>query len=80
MRVVRLIFEWVVHDHLSITGVVNHLKGESVRSPSGVGLWDQAQIRNMINSDIYRPHTKEELLALGVAPTWSMPSQRAFTA
>jgi site-specific DNA recombinase len=68
MRVVRRIFEWVVVDHLSITGVVNRLKDERIRSPSGVGLWDRAQIRNMINSDIYRPHTKEELLALGVAP------------
>jgi site-specific DNA recombinase len=55
-------------DRLSITGVVNRLQDGGVSSPSGIGRWDRAQIRNMINSDLYRPHTKEELTALGVAP------------
>jgi len=68
MRVVRRIFEWVAINHLSITGVVHRLKDESVPSPSGVGRWDRGQIRNMINSDLYKPHTKEELSELGVAP------------
>ena len=68
MRVVRRIFEWVVLDRLSITGVVNRLQDGGVRSPSGVGRWDRGQIRNMINSDIYRPHAKEDLTELGVAP------------
>jgi site-specific DNA recombinase len=68
MRVVRRIFEWVAINHLSITGVVNRLKDEGVPSPSGVGRWDRGQIRNMVNSDLYKPHTKEELIELGVAP------------
>jgi len=68
MRVVRRIFEWVAINQLSITGVVNRLKAEGVPSPSGVGRWDRGQIRNMINSELYKPHTKEELIELGVAP------------
>jgi hypothetical protein len=68
MRVVRRIFEWVAINHLSITGVVNRLKVEGVPSPSGVGRWDRGQIRNMINSDLYKPYAKEELIELGVAP------------
>ena len=80
MRVVRRIFEWVVLDRLSITGVVNRLQDGGVRSPSGVGRWDRGQIRNMINSDIYRPHAKEDLTELGVAPAWSPPSPTASTA
>ncbi len=68
MRVVRRIFEWVAINRLSITGVVNRLKDEGVPSPSGVGRWDRGQIRNMINPDLYKPHTKDELVELGVTP------------
>jgi site-specific DNA recombinase len=69
MRIVRRIFEWVAISRLSITGVVNRLKDEGVPSPSGVGRWDRGQIRNMVNSDLYKPHAKEELIELGVAPS-----------
>jgi site-specific DNA recombinase len=68
MWVVRRIFEWVAISRLSITGVVNRLKDEGVPSPSGVGRWDRGQIRNMVNSDLYMPHAKEELIELGVVP------------
>jgi site-specific DNA recombinase len=69
IRIVRRIFEWVAISRLSITGVVNRLKDEGVPSPSGVGRWDRGQIRNMINSDLYKPHAKEELIELGAAPS-----------
>jgi site-specific DNA recombinase len=66
MRTVRRIFEWVGRQHLSITGVVNKLQDEGVRSPSGGVRWDGKTLRSMIMNDAYRPHTKEDLKELGV--------------
>jgi site-specific DNA recombinase len=66
MRTIRRIFEWVGEQHLSITGTINRLQDEGVRSPSGGARWDGKTLRSMIMNDAYRPHTKEDLRELGV--------------
>src|SRR5205823_860604 len=43
-RVVRRIFEWVGRDHCSLREVARRLKGEGVRTRTGLTEWDPSRI------------------------------------
>jgi site-specific DNA recombinase len=69
MLVVRRIFRMIGVEGASIRGVVATLNREGVKSPgapwSRSGRWGTRTIReNIINDDVYRPHTYEETKVL----------------
>jgi site-specific DNA recombinase len=71
MRVVRRIFEMVARGE-SFYAVIKTFEREGVRSPRGHERWNRPTLRNLVLSDLYRPHTVEEiaeLLAPEVAAT-----------
>ena len=63
MRVVRRIFEMVARG-VSIYAVIKTFEREGVRSPRGQERWSRPTLRNLILSDLYRPHTFEEVAEL----------------
>jgi site-specific DNA recombinase len=67
MQTVRRIFSDIASGK-GIRGVKDNLDSEHVPSPRG-GLWTTQFIRNLIPSDLYKPHTIEELRAMGVSET-----------
>jgi site-specific DNA recombinase len=66
MRVVQRIFEMVARG-VSIYAVIKTFEREGVRSPRGQKRWNRPTLRNLILSDLYRPHTFAEVAEL-VAP------------
>ena len=66
MRVVRHIFEMVARGE-SFYAVIKTFEREGVRSPRGQERWNRPTLRNLILSDLYRPHTAGEVAEL-VAP------------
>ena len=66
MFVVRRIFEMVARGE-SLYGVVKTFEREGVCSPAGRARWNHPTLRNLILSDLYRPHTLAEVAKL-VAP------------
>jgi site-specific DNA recombinase len=63
MRVVRRIFTMIGVEGASIYHVVRTLDREGVPAPAG-GRWNKTMIRNLIMSDLYWPHTYEEMAKL----------------
>ena len=53
-RVARRIFEWVGRDHCSLCEVVRRLKGEGVRTRTGLTQWDPATICEMLRNPAYK--------------------------
>jgi site-specific DNA recombinase len=63
MRVVQRIFEMVARG-VSIYAVIKTFEREGVRSPRGQKRWNRPTLRNLILSDLYRPHRFEEVAEL----------------
>jgi site-specific DNA recombinase len=63
MRTVRRIFEMVARGE-SFYALIKAFEREGVRSPTGRERWNRPTLRNLILSDLYRPHTVEEVAQL----------------
>ena len=63
MCTVRRIFEMVARGE-SFYSLIKTFEREGLRSPRGQERWNQATLRNLILSDLYRPHTMEEVAEL----------------
>jgi site-specific DNA recombinase len=63
MLVVRRIFEMVARGE-SFYGVIKTFEREGVLSPRGQERWNRPTLRNLILSDLYRPHTFMEVAEL----------------
>ena len=66
MGTVRRIFA-LVASRTGIKTVKGMLEDEHVPTPSGGRIWHRTSIKLMIASDLYRPHTIEELKGIGVS-------------
>ncbi len=64
--IVRRIFHMIGDDGRSIRATTNALNAEAIPSPTA-GLWTRTQIRQTILEDSYKPHSVDELRALGVS-------------
>jgi site-specific DNA recombinase len=63
MEVVRRIFRSVA-EGVSVRSVRISLERDAILAPSGIGRWNHTTIRNIIGSEIYAPHTYEEVAVL----------------
>jgi site-specific DNA recombinase len=63
MEVVRRIFRSVA-EGVSVRSVRISLERDGILAPSGIGRWNHTTIRNIIRSEIYAPHTYEEVAVL----------------
>jgi hypothetical protein len=63
MEVVRRIFRDVA-DGVAVRSVRLSLERDGIPAPSGIGRWNQTSIRNIIKSELYAPHTYEEVAGL----------------
>jgi site-specific DNA recombinase len=66
MEVVRRIFRSVA-EGVSVRSMRISLERDGIPAPSGIGRWNHTTIRNIIGSELYTPHTYEQVAAL-VAP------------
>jgi hypothetical protein len=60
MEVVRRIFRSVA-EGMAVRSVRRSLERDGIPAPSGIGRWNQTTIRNIIGSELYAPHTHEEV-------------------
>jgi site-specific DNA recombinase len=63
MEVVRRIFRSVA-EGVSVRSVRISLERDAILAPSGIGRWNHTTIRNIIGSELYTPHTYEEVAVL----------------
>jgi hypothetical protein len=63
MEVVRRIFRSVA-EGLSVRSVRISLERDGIPAPSGIGRWNHTTIRNIIVSELYVPHTYDEVAVL----------------
>ena len=63
MEVVRRIFR-AVTGGASVRSVRLSLERDGIPAPSGIGRWNHTTIRNIIGSELYAPHTYEEVAVL----------------
>src|SRR5918995_2878492 len=61
MPLVRRIFRMVGYEACSINRVVSTLADEGIPSPTGKRRWSRTLIRNIINDDVYKPHSLDEI-------------------
>src|SRR5918994_5696571 len=66
MPVVHRLFELVGAHGMPMYTAAKELERQGFYAPKG-GLWRVGVIRNIILNDVYKPHTVEELRALGIA-------------
>ncbi len=66
MPVVRRMFEMIATGS-SLHKIKTTLDNEEIPAPGGSRLWNKITIRRFLLSDLYKPHTAEELRTLGVA-------------
>src|SRR5215212_6479820 len=64
MRIVRRIFYMVGVEGRTLYNVGSVLRQEGVPTPNGKKLWSQTFVRKIVNNDIYKPHTYEEIEGL----------------
>ncbi len=64
MEVVRRIFRMIGTEGVAIRGVKKIFEREGLPTPEGKSIWGQFFIREAVNDDAYRPHTREEIEAL----------------
>src|SRR5215218_6345663 len=60
MEVVRRIFRYVA-EGTAVRSVRRSLERNGILAPSGIGRWNHTTIRNIIGSELYAPHTYEEV-------------------
>jgi site-specific DNA recombinase len=63
MEIVRRIFRSVA-EGVSVRSVRISLERDGILAPSGIGRWNHTTIRNIIASELYAPHTFEEVAEL----------------
>jgi hypothetical protein len=63
MEVVRRIFRSVA-EGTAVRSVRRSLERDGIPAPSGIGRWNQTTIRKVIGSELYAPHTYEEVAVL----------------
>src|SRR5215218_4426735 len=63
MEVVRRIFRYVA-EGTAVRSVRSSLERNGIPAPSGIGRWNHTTIRNIIGSELYAPHTYEEVAVL----------------
>ena len=63
MEVVQRIFRSVA-EGVSVRSVRISLERDGILAPSGIGRWNHTTIRNIIRSELYAPHTYEEVAVL----------------
>jgi len=63
MEVVRRIFRSVA-DGTAVRSVRRSLERDGIPAPSGIARWNQTTIRNIIGSELYAPHTHEEVASV----------------
>jgi len=61
MAVVARIFRMVGTEGVAIRGVKRTFEREGLPSPQGKEIWGQFFIREALNDDAYRPHSREEI-------------------
>jgi site-specific DNA recombinase len=67
MNVVRRMFEMVGHRKDSLKAVCKALDSEGVPTPGGSPYWNPITVRRFLLDDRYKPHTIDELRALGIS-------------
>jgi site-specific DNA recombinase len=60
MEVVRRIFR-AIAGGAPVRSVRVSLEQDGIPAPSGIGRWNQTTIRNILGSELYAPHTREEV-------------------
>src|SRR3712207_593833 len=63
MEVVRRIFHSVA-EGASVRSVRLSLERDGIPAPSGIGRWNHTTIRNILESELYAPHTYEDVARL----------------
>ena len=63
IEVVRRIFRSVA-EGVSVRSVRVSLERDGILAPSGIGRWNHTTIRNIISSELYAPHTHDEVTRL----------------
>jgi site-specific DNA recombinase len=63
MEVVRRIFRSVA-EGVAVRSVRLSLERDDIPAPSGIGRWNQTTITNIVKSELYAPHTYEEVAEL----------------
>ncbi|MGI8859246.1 MAG: recombinase family protein [Rubrobacteraceae bacterium] len=63
IEVVRRIFR-AVAEGMSVRSVRLSLERDGIPAPSGIGRWNHTTIKNMLENDLYAPHTREEVARL----------------
>ena len=66
MKVVEKVFRMAAEE-LGVMAIRTRLRSEGIPSPKGGKVWDPRVLRHMVASDIYRPHTYEEIV-MSVTP------------
>jgi site-specific DNA recombinase len=61
MQLVRRFFRMVGYEAYSVNRVVSTLANEGIPSPTGKRGWSRTLIRNIINDDVYKPHSFDEI-------------------
>jgi site-specific DNA recombinase len=64
MRVVKRIFRMVGSEHCTLYAVKRALEREGVPTPGGARFWHAKCIRNYLSDDVYKPHTRDEIMAM----------------
>src|SRR5918993_1683668 len=64
MRVVRRIFRMVGAEHSTLYAVKRTLERENVPTPGGARFWHAKCIRNYLSEDVYKPHSRDEIMAM----------------
>jgi site-specific DNA recombinase len=64
MRVVRRIFRMVGSQRRTLYGVKRALEREGILTPSGLRSWHIKCIRNYLQEDVYKPHTRDEIMTM----------------
>lgn len=64
MRVVRRVFRMVGSERMPVSSVKKALDREGVLFRSGGTFWSRIFLKRMIQEDVYKPHTHEEVEAL----------------
>jgi Recombinase len=58
------IFRMVGSEHRTLYAVKRTLERESVPTPGGARFWHAKCIRNYLSEDVYKPHTRDEIMAM----------------
>jgi site-specific DNA recombinase len=64
MRVVRRIFRMVGSEHRTLYAVKRTFEREGIPTPGGARFWHAKCIRNYLSEDVYKPHTRDEIMAM----------------